>query len=91
MASEKPKIEFKKPVASMGMIVGTLSILVVFFGAIAQVLFEKYAGLSTLVPLFSLSLFGFFSCIALIPGIALLCGENGLYGRDINKVKLFYM
>ena len=91
MSSPNPKIEFKKPVADGGMVVATFSILVIFFGAIAKVLFEKFVNVPTLVALFSLSVFGFASCIMLIPGIALLCGENSLYGKDINKVKLFYM
>jgi hypothetical protein len=82
---------FTPPTSSSSLIFVSLTILSAFIALTFPSLQSQGLSTPTCIYFYSLSLFGFFSCVSLIPGTAVLCGEKGLYGRDINKKKSFIM
>ena len=69
-----------------------VAFLIGFYSLVANVMNTSQSfSFSSSAILFGLSLWGFWLCIGIIPGVGEICATKGLYGRDINKPDTHYM
>lgn len=81
--------EFTPPTTPKAVVSVSVAILAVCAAVAVPVLLAHGLSVVACAVFVGLCAFGFAASLALIPGTAVLCGEKGLYGRDINKTKTF--